>query len=187
MIQHYPFTALQALVGDVALNDNSSYDKRQNLTPFLETLMKKYLFSIVFFVLLIFTSCAAQKAFVDEGGYTGVYINLVENVKKTGEPLVINYDCYSSCIIKLSAGDSLRVSKKARFGVHEVRDVMEGRSYFDPTSKRNEMATMYLRASVPACVLRLFDSKKAFNKGDITFFTGEEVLQSCPQIKEFTE
>jgi hypothetical protein len=166
------------------------YDKRQNQPLSLEDVVKKHVFLSAFFivsVLLFFTSCAASKAFVDEGGYIGSYIDLVEKVKQTGEPLVIDYDCYSSCIIKLSAGDSLRVSKKARFGVHEARNVMPGRSYFDPTSRRSEMATMFLRANVPDCAVRLFNSKKAFSRGEITFFSGEEVLNACPQIKEFTE
>ncbi|MCK9351590.1 MAG: hypothetical protein WCT49_00765 [Candidatus Paceibacterota bacterium] len=150
--------------------------------------MKKLAFLFVVFIvslLLSLTSFEADKPFVDEGGYIGVYIDLVENIKKTGEPLIIDYDCYSSCIIKLSAGNSLRVSKKARFGVHEARNIMPGRSYFDPTSRRNEMATMFLRANVPECAVRLFNSKKAFNKGEITFFGGEEILRACPQIKEF--
>jgi hypothetical protein len=152
--------------------------------------MKKCrLFAVLFFVFvfLFFTGCTARNAFVDEGGYIELYTALVENVKKTGELLVIDYDCYSSCIIKLSAGDSLRVSKHARFGVHEARNVMEGRSYFDRTSRRNEMSTMFLRANVPACALRLFDSKKAFRSGKIIFFSGKEVLRACPHIKEFVE
>jgi len=146
--------------------------------------MAKY---ILFFILFLFAGCAAHKAFIDEGGYTDSYVQMVEKVKQTGELLVIDYDCYSSCIIKLSAGDSLRVSKAARFGVHEARNVMPGKSYFDPTSRRNEMATMFLRANIPACADRLFRSKKAFNKGEITFFSGEEVLNACPEIKEYTE
>lgn len=127
--------------------------------------------------------CATMK--VDIGGRLTSYKQSVARTQKTGELVIIDYECNSSCIILLSSGKGLRISKDAKFGVHEVRFSLTPEGYWEPTSKRCNSCTEYEKTLVPECSAKLFE--KAWDKPDITYFTGEEVLKVCPQIEEYTK
>ncbi len=141
----------------------------------------KRLFLILFFTLF---GCAAAP-YVDYGGRNGDYIRAVLRARETGERVAITYECDSACIIKLSSGRGLCVSKKASFGVHETRFTPSDVSY--ENGMKCKWCTERLRSFVPRCALKLFDSRRAFDKSDFTYFSGAEVLESCPEISECKE
>jgi hypothetical protein len=93
----------------------------------------------------------------------------------------IRGECDSACVMKLSAPD-VCVSRNTIIGVHEVRQVYDSCAGYSG-SKRDEPGTAEYRASMPACAQRLFDSRNAFASNKLTKFTGQEVLDACPQIK----
>ena len=144
--------------------------------------MKKLL-GIILVLFIIIAGCATTK--VDPGGHLGGYIKFATLAKKESTPVVIDYECDSACIILLSSGDGLRISKDAKFGVHEVRFVVPGRDYLDPSSKRCNSCTEYEKTLVPECAVRLFESKNGWGSPKLTYFSGEEVLKACPQIQEY--
>jgi hypothetical protein len=130
-------------------------------------------------------------AFITLSGFTviskidggGTWDRYIETAAKK-ELVVIDYVCISACNLLL-ASPKLQVSKYAEFGVHETRWVEFGKSYL--TGKRSEKKTNEFKTKLPTCAVKLFESKHAFDKGQPTYFTGEEVLKACPQIQEFIE
>jgi hypothetical protein len=125
--------------------------------------------------------CATIK--VDSGGRLTEYKQSVARTQKTGELVIIDYECNSSCIILLSSGKGLRISKNAKFGVHEVRFSLTPEGYWEPTSKRCNSCTEYEKTLVPECATKLFNN--AWNNPNLTYFSGEEVLKACTQIEEY--
>ncbi len=123
---------------------------------------------------------------VDPGGQMTGYVEKITQTQKTGEKVVIDYECDSACLILLSSGSGLQISKDATFGVHETRFVIPGTSYWDKTSIRSETGTKMLQSRIPACAVKLFESKNAFDHPTLTYFKGEEVLKACPEIQECT-
>lgn len=127
--------------------------------------------------------CATMR--VDPGGHHGWYKTQISRTQRTGEKVIIDYECDSACLILLSSGTGLRVSKTAIFGVHETRFMLPGTDYLDSTSRRCESCTEELKTLIPKCAVKLFESKHAFDHPNLTYFRGEEVLRSCPEIKEY--
>lgn len=148
-----------------------------------EVLMNMSKYAILAFSIAL-TSCATIPR-ADLGGRMKEYAEKVKQIQKTGERVVIDYECDSACLIKLSSGSGLRVSKIAKFGVHETRFVLPEDGYFDPASRRSEDGTEHFKTLLPECAVKLFESKHAFDRPTLIYFSGEEVLKSCPQIKEY--
>lgn len=97
-----------------------------------EVLMKTLKTIVILVVFLILTGFTTPK--IDPGGFLHYYMSTAEKLAETKETVIIDYVCISSCTMLLSSGEGLRVSKYASFGVHEVRYVYPGKSYFDKTS-----------------------------------------------------
>ena len=146
----------------------------------------KWAFLLIFIILM---GCATTR--IDYGGNLGEYLTLVKLARRTEQKVIIDYECYSACVLWLSVGPDLRVSKKALFGVHEARKTsFRINGILTPPisyefAKRSEDMTKFYRSRIPECAVRLFDSEHAFDSGEITTFTGEEVLKACPEIKEY--
>jgi hypothetical protein len=118
----------------------------------------------------------------DPGGDLDQYIAYV--TKRRQRPLRMEiHECYSACAMKLSAKD-VCIARDAIIGIHEARHV---KNMCDPYGYdhgvRDEEGTSIYRSHIPACAQRLFDSRNAFGSNRITKFTGQEVLDACPQIK----
>jgi hypothetical protein len=113
----------------------------------------------------------------DHGGILGLYIYHVKLARELKAKVVIDYTCESACVTKLSSGPGLRVSKDARFGVHEARRTDGGKDY--QHAERFERMTTYYKKWIPECAVKLFESRHAFDQGEITTFTGAEVLEAC--------
>lgn len=141
--------------------------------------MVKYALSVVI-TILGFAAYAAPYA--DNGGRVFNYTKPTLEAKKNGTKVVIDYECNSACLIKLSSGDGLCVSKKAKFGVHEPHFAPGNLDY--DQGVRVEKFVRYFKNLLPLCAVNLFNSKNAFNHPWLTYFTGKEVLKSCPKIKE---
>jgi hypothetical protein len=117
----------------------------------------------------------------DPGGDLDDYIAYVTKPRR--HPLRMEiHECYSACAMKLSAKD-VCISRDAVIGIHEARRV----KLCDPNGYdrgvRDPAGTAVYRSHMPACAQRLFDSRNAFASNRITKFTGQEVLDACPQIK----
>src|SRR5713226_9722896 len=82
-------------------------------------------FAIV--VLLTFDGCIGEE--YDPGGNPALTMAKVSDARRRGEAVEIRGICYSSCALKLAAGNSLCVSPKSEIGVHEVRDVSRHADY----------------------------------------------------------
>ncbi len=135
-------------------------------------------------VLFLFISCKPPQE-IDPGGRWREYMDRVASTQKTGASVLIDYECDSACLILLSSGPGLRISKDAKFGVHETRYVLPHSEYLDNTSKRSEVGTKLFKTLLPECAVKLFEAKHAFDFPHPTYFSGEEVLKACPQIKEY--
>lgn len=122
---------------------------------------------------------------VDNGGVIWDYQKAVIDARNTGAKVEIDYECNSACLIKLSSGSGLCVSKNAKFEVHEPRYAPGYLSYDEGI--RIEEYVNRVKELIPACAVKLFDSKGAFDRPKLTPFSGEEVLKSCPEIKECPE
>jgi len=133
-------------------------------------------------ILTIF-GCATMR--VDPGGHFSGYVERITRTQQTKEMVIIDYECDSACLILLSSGPGLRISKHSRFGVHEARFVVPGTNYWDDTSRRTELGTNYLKSQIPECAVKLFETKHAFDRPDLTYFTGAQVLKACPEIQEY--
>lgn len=139
-------------------------------------------------VILLATSialvgCSTMR--VDPGGHHSWYKARISQTQRTGARVIIDYECDSACLILLSSGAGLRISKNAKFGVHETRFVIPETNYWDSTSRRCESCTEELKTLIPKCAVKLFETRHAFDRPEITFFTDEEVLKNCPEIQEY--
>jgi hypothetical protein len=125
------------------------------------------------------------KTTADYGGLIEDYSKFVARTRRHHRlrpiRVEIRGECDSACVMKLAAPD-VCVSRGTTIGVHEVRMVYDTCAGY-PGSKRDDPGTAEYRASMPACAQRLFDSRNAFASNRITKFTGQEVLDACPQIK----
>jgi hypothetical protein len=115
----------------------------------------------------------------DGGGDLDQYIAYV--TKRRAHPLRMEiHECHSACAMKLSARN-VCIARDAIIGIHEARLVKSCKDY--DLGVRDEEGTSIYRSHIPACAQRLFDSRNAFGSNRITKFTGQEVLDACPQIK----
>lgn len=145
--------------------------------------MNIIVYGLVVTISMGLTACATP--YVDNGGRVSDYKKTMIEARKNGTKVVIDYECNSACLIKLSSGDGLCVSTKAKFGVHESRVCQEGVPYDQGT--RDEERVNFFKSLLPDCAVTLFESKDAFGSPKLTYFSGKEVLKSCPEIKECTE
>jgi len=115
----------------------------------------------------------------DPGGDVDEYIAAAERARRTGQTVRIVGGCDSACIIKLGSG-KVCVSPYASFGVHEARIIRGKQLYAEGI--RSEEGTQKMRAAIPTCARRLFDSAGAFDTPHIIGFGGDELLAACAGI-----
>lgn len=117
----------------------------------------------------------------DPGGDLDDYIAFVTKPRR--HPLRMEiHECYSACAMKLSAKD-VCVARNAIIGIHEARRYTSCDANSYERGVRDEGGTALYRSHMPACAQRLFDSRHSFASNRFTKFTGQEVLDACPQIK----
>ncbi len=137
--------------------------------------------------LLILAGCvgvmqrsSSSEEVYDWGGSVEPYYLLATYAHANKYPIEIRGICASACVLKLGSGENLCISRYARIAVHEVR--FENPAGYD-AGERSEAATQRFRRFLPACVEKLFSERGAFDKGELTYASGTEVLSACPQIK----
>jgi hypothetical protein len=135
-----------------------------------------------YFIFISALFCAGCVKHVDEGGVVGVYYQETASARNAGIKVVLDYDCRSACLIRLSSGPGLCVSKDAIFGVHEPHFAPGNLDYSQGV--RVEKLVNAFKQLLPSCAVKLFDRKHAFDRPKLTYFSGEEVLKNCPEIKE---
>jgi|GEM_PF-1835967 len=163
-------------------------------------------------VLMVFLHGCMVVPKVTEEDFTGLLLLYIETISK-GETSIRNYGdedfgglmreyvvdvmvarnrsitvripisiCASSCTLLLGSGD-VRLSPNTVIGVHEPR-LDSGSGYESGT--KSSVGMSVLRRVIPACAVDLFDSRGALDSGDVTWFSGAEVLDACPGIiKEY--
>lgn len=136
-------------------------------------------------VLITISVMSCTNQFVDNGGIVYDYQKITIVARNTGAKVKIDYECNSACLIKLSSGSGLCVSKNAKFGVHEPR-VTPGDLSYDQ-GRRVERYVNLFKELLPKCAVNLFETRDAFSSSKLTYFSGKEVLKSCPEIKECPE
>jgi hypothetical protein len=119
----------------------------------------------------------------DPGGFLDDYIDFAARARRRHQSVSIPGECDSACVIKLSVGRTLCINPSAKIGVHEARSGGTKVCATYLNGHRDEAATRDYRASMPACARHLFDSRNAFASGNLTYFSGAEVLAACPQIR----
>lgn len=103
----------------------------------------RIVFTIVLAVALwIFASLLAHaevRILSSPGGQVGPFLDLFEQVNKSGERVVIDGPCLSACTLVLSMVPSERicVTRRAVFGFHAARSIdRRGRTYAEPEASR---------------------------------------------------
>jgi len=139
--------------------------------------------TILFFVFVGSLSAAGLP--VDHGGFLPPYIYAALYAKTLGLSVNIIGVCESACVAKLASGTGLRIAKDAIFAVHEVRTVYMGGNTPPSYEKgvRSEEITERFANFLPKCARDLFDSRHAFDGPELVRFTGQEVLDACPELK----
>jgi hypothetical protein len=110
----------------------------------------------------------------------GDFLLALVHVSEAQEEVPIRGVCFSSCALKLAA-PKVCVSPSAQIGVHEVRRASTPTGYNSGT--RDEMATAFFEARLPACARRLFASLGGFKSGRLVTARGSELLAACPEIR----
>jgi hypothetical protein len=103
----------------------------------------RIIFTVVLAVALwIFASLFARadvRILSSPGGQVGPFLDLFEQVNKSGERVVIDGPCLSACTLVLSMVPSERicVTRRAVLGFHAARSIdRRGRTYAEPEASR---------------------------------------------------
>jgi hypothetical protein len=93
-------------------------------------------------VLWIFASLLARadiRIIASPGGEVGPFLDLFEEVRSSGERVVIDGPCLSACTLVLSIvpGDRICVTRRAVLGFHAARSIdRRGRIYAEPEASQ---------------------------------------------------
>ena len=105
--------------------------------------LTRIIFTIVLAVALwVFASLLARadvRILSSPGGQVGPFLDLFEQVNKSGERVIIDGPCLSACTLVLSMVPSERicVTRRAVLGFHAARSVdRRGRTYAEPEASR---------------------------------------------------
>src|SRR4051794_8055448 len=89
--------------------------------------------------LLIPPAHAEVRILASAGGEVGSFLNLFEQVRASGERVVIDGPCLSACtlVLDLVPGNRICVTRRAILGFHAARSVdQQGRMYAEPEASR---------------------------------------------------
>jgi hypothetical protein len=93
-------------------------------------------------VLWVFASLLARadvRIVASPGGEVGPFLDLFEEVRNSGERVVIDGPCLSACTLVLSivSGDRICVTRRAVLGFHAARSIdRRGRIYAEPEASQ---------------------------------------------------
>jgi hypothetical protein len=122
----------------------------------------------------------------DLGGRVEDYVSEALKAKAAHQEVRLTGHYESAAVLELSSGSGVCVSPDASFGVHEIRDVQPGSDDYWRGS-RSEEGTASFRWFLPGCVRKLFDSRHAFTSGFVKYFTGADILKTCPKIRQCSD
>jgi len=97
-------------------------------------------------VLWVFASLLARadvRILASPGGEVGPFLELFEEVRNSGERVVIDGPCLSACTLVLSIvpGDRICVTRRAVLGFHAARSIdRRGRIYAEPEASQLVLA-----------------------------------------------
>jgi hypothetical protein len=88
-------------------------------------------------------ACAEVRILASPGGQVGPFLDLFEQVRESGERVVIDGPCLSACTLVLSIVPDNRicVTRRAVLGFHAARSIdRRGRFYAEPEASREVLA-----------------------------------------------
>lgn len=142
--------------------------------------MKKFLATFLITAAVFSNTLAVGKTIhitADNGGDIQDYIAAVQEANNNNDTVEIKGFCYSACAIWLSAKNVV-VSKKADFAAHEPHDSADySKGYATEDARR--LADLAL----PGCVFHLFWASGALGSENEKHFTGQQILNECPDFK----
>lgn len=150
----------------------------------MTTLMLKRLCAVA--LTLLTASCAEQpKGLDDAGGYSRAYLVYAKYWKDNGLEDHLTGRYGSSAILRLAGGSGVCVGPRAEFLVHEVRSASVIGLWGDPVNQyasatRDDKVNDETRDALPSCVQALFS--RAMQNGNLTSFTGAQVLSACRDV-----
>lgn len=86
---------------------------------------------------------AEVRILASPGGQVGPFLDLFEQVRQSGERVVIDGPCLSACTLVLSTvpSDRICVTRRAVLGFHAARSIdRRGRMYAEPEASREVLA-----------------------------------------------
>jgi len=95
--------------------------------------------AIVLWLIASTMSRADVRILSSPGGEVGPFLQLFEEVRNSGERVVVDGPCLSACTLLLSMvpGDRICVTRRAVFGFHAARSIdRRGRVYAEPEASR---------------------------------------------------
>jgi hypothetical protein len=96
---------------------------------------KAVLLAVMLCGLMLPPAQAEVRILASPGGQVGPFLDLFEEVRATGERVVIDGPCLSACTLVLSVvpSDRICVTRRAVLGFHAARSIdRRGRSYAEP-------------------------------------------------------
>ena len=83
---------------------------------------KVFLLAVCFIAAGTASGAAAVRIEQDYGGRIGTYIHRFENLRRSGQQVIVDGDCLSACTLLLGIvpSDRLCVTRRARFGFHRA-------------------------------------------------------------------
>lgn len=111
----------------------------------MRTIPLPFLISITLLALLAATPARAEVRILSSpGGEVGTFLELFEELRASGERIVIDGPCYSACTLVLSMVPKHRicVTRRAVLGFHAARSIdRRGRIYREPDATRLVLET----------------------------------------------
>jgi hypothetical protein len=141
--------------------------------------MRRWMFYVALSLVVIGPAFADVRIQSSAGGTAGSYLNFFLQVRKSGEPVVIDGPCLSACTLVLSAVPRSRicVTGRAVLGFHapHVLD-RSGRTF------RSRDATRAVAESYPAAV-RAWIKRKGGLKRNFIYLRGAELAALYPRCQ----
>ena len=139
--------------------------------------MRRVLFAGLLSILVVSPACAELRILASPGGEVGQYLQLFDQVRQSGERVVIDGPCLSACTLVLATvpRERICVTRRAVLGFHAARWIdREGREY----SAARE--TRIVVASYPSSV-RAWIKRRGGLKANPIFLRGRELAAMFPR------